>query len=114
MIEKMSVSRYNRDEKKGADLMKWILKLFALPVLLIVKIICMIGNLLTNLSSWVLGAFFLVIASCAVYCIVQTQWTNLAILAGMAAVAFVILFVWIWLLVKAETLCECLSNFIHS
>lgn len=94
--------------------MKWILKLFALPVLLIVKIICMIGNLLTNLSSWVLGAFFLVMAGCAIYCIVQAQWTNLAILAGMTAAAFAILFVWVWILVKVETLCECLNSFIHS
>ena len=31
--------------------MKMILKVLALPVLLIVKLVCVLGNLLTNISS---------------------------------------------------------------
>ena len=32
--------------------MKMILKVFALPVLFVVKAICILGNLLTNISSY--------------------------------------------------------------
>lgn len=37
--------------QKGADPMKIILKLLALPVLLLVKILCILGNLLTNING---------------------------------------------------------------
>ena len=33
--------------------MKMILKVLALPVLLIVKLVCVLGNLLTNISSYI-------------------------------------------------------------
>ena len=62
-------------------MMKMILKVLALPVLLVVKIICILGNLLTNISSYVIGLLLLVIVGCAIYCIVQAMWTSLAILA---------------------------------
>lgn len=49
--------------------MKIILKLLALPVLLLVKILCILGNLLTNISSYVIGLLLLVIGGCALlYC----------------------------------------------
>lgn len=34
--------------------MKMILKVLALPVLLIVKLVCVLGNLLTNISSYII------------------------------------------------------------
>lgn len=94
--------------------MKMILKVFALPVLLIVKIICILGNLLTNISSYVIGLLFLVIGGCAVYCIVKAMWTSLAILAVMGVVAFLALFGIVFLTVQAETASESLGQFIRS
>ena len=35
--------------------MKMMLKVLALPVLFVVKSICILGNLLTNISSYVIG-----------------------------------------------------------
>ena len=58
--------------------MKMILKVLALPVLLVVTVVCILGNLLTNISSYVIGLLLLVIAGCAVYCIVKALWTSLA------------------------------------
>ena len=72
--------------------MKMILKVLALPVLLIVKLVCVLGNLLTNISSYIIGLLLLIIIGCAIYCIVQSMWTNLAILAGMGLAAFLALF----------------------
>ena len=49
-----------------------------------------------------------------IYCIVQSMWTNLAILAGMGLAAFLALFGLVWLVVKAENLNEYLGQFLRS
>lgn len=94
--------------------MKMVLKLFALPLVLVIKLLCGIGNLLTNVSSYVIGLLLLVLVGCGIYCIVQGKWTELAILAGMGVVAFMVLFAVVFLVVKAETLDQKLSSFIQS
>lgn len=94
--------------------MKMILKVLALPVLLIAKLVCILGNLISNISSFIIGLLILVIAGCAIYCIVQAMWTSLAILAGMGLAAFLVLFGLVWLVVKAEALNESLGQFVRS
>ena len=44
--------------------MKLVLKILALPVLFVVKVICILGNLLTNVVSYVIGLLLLVIGGC--------------------------------------------------
>ena len=94
--------------------MKMILKVLALPVLFVVKIICILGNLLTNVTSYVIGLLLLVIAGCAIYCIVQAMWTSLAILAGMGLAAILAIFLLVWLVVKAEVAGESIKIFLKS
>ncbi len=94
--------------------MKMILKIFALPVLLAVKVICILGNLLTNISSYVIGLLLLVIGGCAIYCIVKAMWTSLAILAGMGVAAILAIFLLVWSVVKAESIGNVLGEFIRS
>ena len=94
--------------------MKLILKVFALPVLFVVKVICSLGNLLTNVTSYVIGLLLLVIAGCAIYCIVQAMWTSLAILAVMGLTAILAIFLLVWVVVKAETIGIFLGEFIRS
>ena len=94
--------------------MKMILKVFALPVLFVVKVICILGNLLTNVTSYVIGLLLLVIAGCAIYCIVQAMWTSLAILAGMGLTAILVIFLLVWVVVKAEVAGENIKIFLKS
>lgn len=94
--------------------MKMIMKLLALPVLALIKIIEWVGNLLTNVSSYAIGLLLLVIAGCGIYCVVQGKWTELAILAGMGLVAFMVLFFMVWIVVKAERWSEQLGDFLRS
>ena len=94
--------------------MKMILKVLALPVLFVVKVICSLGNLLTNVTSYVIGLLLLVIAGCAIYCIVQAMWTSLAILAVMGLTAILVIFLLVWAVVKAETIGIFLGEFIRS
>ncbi len=76
--------------------MKLVLKILALPVLFVVKLICILGNLLTNIVSYVIGLLLLVIGGSAIYCVVKALWQSLAILVvlGIATIAAVFLLVW--------------------
>lgn len=94
--------------------MKLILKVFALPVLFVVKSVCVLGNLLSNISSYVIGLWFLILVGCGIYCVVQAMWTSLAILAVMGLAAFLALFGIVFLTVQAETASESLGQFIRS
>ena len=92
--------------------MKMILKVLALPELFVVTIACILGNMLTNLSSYVIALLLLVIAGCSIYCIVKALWTSLAILAGIGLTAILIIFLLVWAVVKLETLGNYIKEFI--
>lgn len=94
--------------------MKMILKVFALPVLLIMKSVCVLGNLLSNISSYVVGLLLLILIGCGIYCVVQAMWTSLAILAVMGLAAFLALFGIVFLTVQAESASISLGQFIRS
>lgn len=94
--------------------MKLILKVLALPVLFVVKSVSILGNLLSNISSYVIGLLLLILVGCGIYCVVQTMWTSLAILAVMGLAAFLVLFGIVFLTVQAESASESLGQFIRS
>ena len=94
--------------------MKLILKVLALPVLFVVKSVCILGNLLSNISSYVIGLLLLILVGCGIYCGVQAMWTSLAILAVMGLAAFLALFGIVFLTVQAETASESLGQFLRS
>ena len=94
--------------------MKMILKVLALPVLFVMKSVCILGNLLSNISSYVIGLLFLILVGCGIYCVVQAMWTSLAILAVMGLAAFLVLFGIVFLTVQAETASESLGQFLRS
>ena len=85
--------------------MKLVLKILALPVLFVVKVICILGNLLTNVVSYVIGLLLLVIGGSAIYCIVKALWQSLLILVvlGIATIAAVFLLVWAVMKVENDT-----------
>ena len=95
-------------------MMKMIFKVLALPVLFVVKTICILGNLLTNISSYVIGLLLLVISGCAIYCIVQAMWTSLVILVGMGLASILSIFLLVWAVVKAESIGNFLGEYIRS
>jgi len=94
--------------------MKIILKIFAFPLLLFVKVIWFIGNMITNIISCLTGFLMLIIGGCAIYCIIKAMWTSLAILIGMGMAVYLFLFLLAWLAVKAENIENALGNFIWS
>ena len=81
-------------------------------VLFVVTIACILGNLITNISSYVIALLLLIIAGCSIYCIIKALWTSLAILAGMRLAAILIIFLLVWAVVKLETLGNHIKEFI--
>lgn len=73
--------------------MKFLLKVIVFPIWITVKLISMIGNLLTHCACFVFNLLFLCIALGVVISIAQGLWTTLFILLGMGLAAFLVLLV---------------------
>ena len=94
--------------------MTLIKKLFVLPIGLMIKLICILGNLLTNLSSYVLALFLLVIGVCGIICVVSGRWTELGILVVMGLSAFMIMIAIVFFQMKVESINDRFRQFLHS
>lgn len=73
--------------------MKFLLKVIVFPIWITVKLISMIGNLLTHCACFVFNLLFLCIALGVVMSIAQGLWTTLFILLGMGLATFLVLLV---------------------
>lgn len=73
--------------------MKFLLKVIVFLIWITVKLISMIGNLLTHCACFVFNLLFLCIALGVVMSIAQGLWTTLFILLGMGLAAFLVLLV---------------------
>lgn len=110
----LQILLYNVVKKKGVEPMKLVLKILALPVLFVVKVICVLGNLLTNVVSYVIGILLLVIGGSAIYCIVKALWQSLLILGVLGIAIIAAVFLLVWAVMKAENIVESLGAFIRS
>jgi len=94
--------------------MKLLLKILALPVILILKIFSLLVQVLVNLSAYVLGPLMFFITGCAVYCLFKTRWSDVAILTVMDVLIFAAMFAAGWLTCLADDACDGLTAFLHS
>ena len=76
--------------------MMWILKIVLFPLLLVIMFLHLLVKLATNLSSFVIGFFMLFFIGWGIYNVVQAQWLNVALLAGMILVTFLLTFLIVW------------------
>ena len=63
-------------------LLKLPLKLLALPLMLALYTLHIIGKLASNLTAYVVGLFMLVVLACGIYQVCVRDWLNVAILFG--------------------------------
>ena len=81
--------RYNKNRKECVIVkilgffLKIILKLIALPVLLVLGLVCLLAKIAFELSSFFIGALILYIIGCSIYCVFQSLWLQLALLVGL-------------------------------
>lgn len=70
----------------------WPVKLIALPIMLMLFLLSLLGKLLTNVSAYIVGLFMLIVLLIGVYCLWEHRWTDLAIMAAIEAVTFALQF----------------------
>ena len=73
--------------------MKFLLKLIVFPIWILVKLIALIGNLLTHCACFAFNLLFICIVISVVMSVAQGLWTTLFILLGMGIAAFLVLLV---------------------
>ena len=61
-------------------LLKLVLKILLLPVAFLLRFLCFIGNLLMQLSLWVLSPIMLFVLGCGIYSVVRASWTDVFLL----------------------------------
>ena len=95
-------------------ILKMILKLAALPVILIFRIAMLLTKIVGYVGSYIMSPVMLIILGCGISCLVQTRWTDVAILFGMEAVIGLLMFGGLWIYCNAMDLCDSLTDFLHS
>ena len=93
---------------------KLILKLFTLPLILLLRIAMLIAKLTGTLGSYILSPIMLFIRGCGIYCFVKTRWTDVAILFSMEACIWLLTFGGVCLYATAGDICAGLAAFLHS
>ena len=73
--------------------MKFLFNQILFPSWILVKLIALIGNLLTHCACFAFNLLFICIAISVVMSIAQGLWTTLFILLGMGVAAFLVLLV---------------------
>lgn len=94
--------------------LKLPLKLLALPLMLILYTLHIIGKLASNISAYVVGLLMLVVFLCGVVQVIQREWLNVAILFGVEAVCVALQFTAMFLAELAGEWAGGLGAFLHS
>lgn len=89
-------------------------KLIALPIMLMLFLLSLLGKLLTNVSAYIVGLFMLVVFLIGLYCLWEHRWTDLAIMAAIEAVTFALQFGAMLLAEFAGEWSQALREFIFS
>lgn len=95
-------------------LLKFPLKLLALPLMLILYTLHIIGRLASNLSAYVVGLFMLVVLARGIQQAYLREWLNVAILFGVEAVCVALQFSAMFLVELAGEWAGSLGAFLHS
>ena len=112
--------RYNKNRKECVTVrilgffLKIILKLIALPVLLVLGIVCLLAKIAFELSSFFIGALILYIIGCSIYCVFQSLWLQLAFLVGIGLAIYAALFLFVVFQEIGEGIKGNLRDFIFS
>lgn len=94
--------------------MRFVLKIFVLPLLLVMMFLCMLGNLATSISGAVYTLFLFVLIICGVVSFMKAAWFSLSVVVVFGFLAFIVLVLATWFMMALESCTERLSDFIHS
>lgn len=95
-------------------LWKLPLKILALPLMLVLFLVSLLGKLATNLSAYVVGLFMFLMLLLGVFCAWQQQWNNVIFLVVIEAVCAAVQFGAMFLAEIIGEWSASLYDFIHS
>lgn len=81
-----------------------VTKLILIPIIAVLKLICLLGNVFANLSAYVLSPLILFVLACGIYCLAKARWTDVFLLAGIEAFILAAMFGSVWLIMLIEDL----------
>lgn len=94
--------------------MRVLLKVLAMPLILILKVFCLMVNALAKVSAYVLSPLVFFVLGCGIYCICKAKWSDVAILFSIEAIIFVAMFGMGWLTCTVEEISDNLKCFVRS
>ncbi len=83
-----------------------MIKIVLFPAALVLRIVTGIMLAVMKLSSVIAGPFFVLLMVLAVFCLIRQEWTNLILLAGIAAGVWTLYFITGYACGIAESLCD--------
>ena len=95
-------------------MMRCLLKILAMPLILVLKMFCMVVNALAKVSAYVLSPLVLFVLGCGIYCIFKAKWSDVAILVSVEAIIFAAMFGMGWLTCTVEEINDNLRRFVRS
>lgn len=95
-------------------LLKLPLKIIALPVMAVVAVLSIFYSIALHLSSLVVGLGYLFLGVCIVVLLFQQMWVMVAVLFGIAVIAFLAVMLAELVSMGLEALVGMLSEFIFS
>ena len=95
-------------------MIKGILKILAVPGILLSATAAFIVKITTNLSCYIMGPLMIFILGCGIYSAVQRMWSSVLILVVMEIICMAVLFLAAEVLMRLEDLRDFLIGYLHS
>ena len=89
-------------------------KLLILPLILLLKVVYILANLVTNIGTFVASPLILFVLGCGIYCAAVGRWTDVGLLAGIEVCILLVIFAATWLTEFLLDITTSLSGFLHA
>ena len=95
-------------------LIRALAKVFVVPLLAVLRLLCLLINMAAKLSCLVMGPFMLFIFCCGVYTVVKQLWSQTFLLCLIGAICMAAIFGAGFIEVELETFGDRLGGFLRS
>ena len=95
-------------------LIKIPFKILALPVIMLIWLVCFFAKIATHISCYVIGPFMLFVGIILIMMVTKSRWTDVAICGSIEALSLIALFGVAWVIAGFEDLNAMLITFVQS
>ena len=95
-------------------LIKLPLKILALPLIVLIKVVCIIAKVLTHISCFIISPFMIIVGIILLVMLSQERWTDVWACGAIEGVCLVALFGVTWMIANMEDLNALLVRFVMS